>query len=173
MVWHVASSENGKKSNGRDIRRRLSQGEPATCRVGRKQRRDTLKCHQAVVVDEENFAVFGGGDTRTLFTSTQPRDPPISISNLIKPTLLPNRTASGKTKYRIAANRMYGDACAYILHIDFYRVNERNEEVGLFGGVRGDLTFVFERDPGLDNDRLVRERERDFKIGLLRTQRRK
>jgi hypothetical protein len=78
-VWHVVSSENGKKSNGRDIRRRLSQGEPATCRVGRKRRGDTLKCHQAVVVDEENFAVFGGGDTRTLSTSTQPRGPGQSI----------------------------------------------------------------------------------------------
>jgi hypothetical protein len=27
---------------------------------------------RTVVVDEENFTVFGGGDTRTVFTSTQP-----------------------------------------------------------------------------------------------------
>jgi hypothetical protein len=38
---------------------------------------------------------------------------------------------------------------------------------GLFGGVRGDLTFVFERDPDVGDGRLVRERERGFKTGLL------
>jgi hypothetical protein len=38
---------------------------------------------------------------------------------------------------------------------------------GLFGGVRGDLTFGFERDPDVGDARFVRERERGFKTGLL------
>jgi hypothetical protein len=38
---------------------------------------------------------------------------------------------------------------------------------GLFGGVRGNFEFVFARDPN-DDDRLVRDRERGFKTGLLR-----
>jgi hypothetical protein len=38
---------------------------------------------------------------------------------------------------------------------------------GLFGGVRGNFLFVFARDPN-DDDRLVRDRERGFKTGLLR-----
>jgi hypothetical protein len=38
---------------------------------------------------------------------------------------------------------------------------------GLFGGVAGDLTFVFERDPDVGDGRFVRERERGFKTGLL------
>ena len=38
---------------------------------------------------------------------------------------------------------------------------------GLFGGVRGYWTFVFERDPGVGDVRFVRDRERGFKTGLL------
>jgi hypothetical protein len=40
---------------------------------------------------------------------------------------------------------------------------------GLFGGVRGYPTFVFERDPDVGDVRFVRDRERErgFKTGLL------
>jgi hypothetical protein len=40
---------------------------------------------------------------------------------------------------------------------------------GLFGGVRGYWTFVFERGPDVGDVRFVRDRERErgFKTGLL------
>jgi hypothetical protein len=40
---------------------------------------------------------------------------------------------------------------------------------GLFGGVRGYSTFVFERDPDVGDARFVRDRDRErgFKTGLL------
>jgi hypothetical protein len=38
---------------------------------------------------------------------------------------------------------------------------------GLFGGVRGYPTFVFERDPDVDDARFDRDRERGIKTGLL------
>lgn len=53
------------------------------------------------------------------------------------------------------------------IHIDIHTANI----TGLLGGVRGDLTFVLERD--VLDARFVRERERGLRTGLLREPRHK
>lgn len=51
------------------------------------------------------------------------------------------------------------------VHINIHIKNA----TGLFGGVRGYWTFVFERGPDVGDVRFVRDRERErgFKTGLL------
>ena len=50
-----------------------------------------------------------------------------------------------------------------IIRIEIHTVNA----TGLLGGVRGDLTFVFERDPDALDGRFGLERERGLRTGLL------
>ena len=51
--------------------------------------------------------------------------------------------------------------------VDEMQQDHTMNATGLFGGVRGSFAFGFTRDPN-DDDRLVRDRERGFKTGLLR-----
>jgi hypothetical protein len=84
-------------------------------------------------------------------------------------------TASSRKKHRIATSQIYDGEVQGLYIYTTYTIlsSHKKERTGLFGGVRGDLTFVFERVPGVDDDRFVRERERDFKTGLLQDRRRK
>jgi hypothetical protein len=111
-----------------------------------------------------HVAVFGGGYTKQGNPATRPIP-----SNLIRLHCLPlpqykllmRQDTSGTRKFH--NGNAQGQRMHTIIRIDIHTIS--TNATGLLGGVRGDLTFVFERD--VVDVRFVRERERGFSTGLL------